>query len=161
MKKKIFAFLFVLASVIACTVCVAACNGGANRADYVGKYEFVSIKMTANANGEKMEQSFNVGENGIEKDFILLELKEDGTYKMNNSKYYMQITGGLRDAQMEGEWSVSGGKLILKSSGFDSGVLKGDRLTFVNKVGAGSSGAMANYEMQLVFNKVATDTPAE
>lgn len=106
MKKKIYVLLLVLASVIACMVCLAACNNGdgtsdANRGEYVGEYEFVSVYM----DGVYTE----AGENGLTEDFIKLDLNENG-----NFVYQVRTgTGTSSYMTMTGSWTIKGDKLEL------------------------------------------------
>lgn len=113
MKKKFLAFLLVLASIIACTVCLAACdNGGVSRDEYVGKYEFISLHVVMEMDGERTVVDDVAGVGNVTKDFYTLELKSDGSY-------IMSINNGM--TSMQGTWTVKGGKLGISSKDGSSG----------------------------------------
>ena len=159
MKKKIFAFLLVLASVIACTVCIAACSA-ATKEDYVGEYEFVSYKLTQIIDGEKDEEIIEVGKvtSGGEiatKYSFYLKLKENGDFEFSNGGSYI----GEYDDDRKGTWTVEDGKLKLNYyanlQSFTEAKLSGSTLTFTNSEEAVEDGVSLKVTGTLKLKKVA------
>lgn len=165
MRKRIIGVFVLLASVIACIVYASACKKeDKNPKEYVGKYEFVSVEVSLDTNGEKDRQKIEVGKDGIEKDFIVLELKNDSTYKIIMSPRYMEAIGaqGTGSGEIEGEWSVSDNKLKLHGANYENGVLSGSCLTFTSKNKSSFDGGdIITIETTLIFNKVVDDTATE
>lgn len=157
MKKKMLGFLLVLASVIACIVCLAACgNGGASRAEYVGKYEFVSMHVVMKFDDEDEDSviDYVAGKDGITKDFYTLELKEDGNYVM---------TIGAAGGTMEGTWNVNGGKLALNSANGSNGSFQNAKLEdgYLIMSSKTEIKGFGSNEQELKLKKVVEEKPAE
>lgn len=151
MKKKIFAFLLVLASVIACVVCASACSEkGSHPAEYVGKYEGISTRSILIYDGEQTIEEFE--------DDSLLELKDDGNYVLT-----FDVEGA--SASISGTWSVDGGKLSMASkdgSGSYSNVtLVDDILTISTRMEANDGGILVVMINETKFKKVVEEIPAE
>lgn len=112
MKKKILSFLLVLASVIACAVCFAACNNSLGEIpdEYVGKYKCLSVHIEVKM--QDIEEKFDLipGQNGTPENYYTLELNADGKYVMT-----MNI-GQPEPIIMNGTWGVRNEQLELRSA---------------------------------------------
>lgn len=118
MKKFLTAVVTAL-TVALLAICFAACG----KADYVGTYKFYSMSVSGNS----FSMEYKVGETAmggdtITEDYLVLEVKEDGTFVMSGAMY-----GG---SSQNGTWSDDGGKLALTiDSETTTGTLSGDKLT--------------------------------
>ena len=165
MKKKISVFLLVLVSVIACVVCLVACNNeGAPPAEYVGKYEFVSLSLETSFNGEEPDKTtIETGMPNVDKDFLSLTLNGDGKYEMVMSPSFMAAVGavGSGNGVLSGKWSVSDGNLILAGSSYGNGILANNVLTFTNENSTNYDGQTMSAKQELILKKVVSETPSE
>lgn len=118
MKKFLTAVVTAL-TVALLAICFAACG----KADYVGTYKFYSMSVSGNS----FSMEYKVGETAmggdtITEDYLVLEVKEDGTFVMSGAMY-----GG---SSQNGTWSDDGGKLALTiDNDTTTGTLSGDKLT--------------------------------
>ncbi len=114
MKKFIATVSAVLATVFM-FVLITACGGGS----FTGTYKFSS--MTMSGNGVNMD--LKVGQEymgmSLSEDYVVLEIKEDNTFKMT--------TAGQ---EQSGTWKEEDGKYVLTMDGEDqAATLNGTTLT--------------------------------
>ncbi len=160
MKKKILTLLLVLASVIACMFCVSACNGGgADRSDFIGKWECISVRVVMNTEGEEgTVVNYIPGESGIPEDYCTLELNEDGSFTMTT-----KVQTNAPAITVNGTWSVNDGYLSMetengKNDGYTNATIVDGVLTLSSKFESPSIGLQ---EQEIKLRKVVEDNTAE
>lgn len=124
MKKKFCMFFLMLASVIACIVCLAACNNGDDngigevQAEYVGEYEFYSIHQVLVIDGKEEVMDMVAGDGFVTKDYMHLSLNQDGSYSMSIN----DVDGTPLDIpKLGGKWGVKNNKLSMASNDNSTG----------------------------------------
>ena len=109
--KKIVAIVSSLVLVLAMGIMLAACSSNA-----AGTYKFESLKVTQ---GDTVIQEMKAGEDSITADYIVYELKDDGTFTMGT---------------LSGKWTQDGKKITLTMGSESSeGTLSGGTLTFTEE----------------------------
>jgi len=120
MKKLMATISAVVVTALMC-VLIAACSNGS----FVGTYKFSSMSMSGNG----VSMNLKVGEEymgmSLSEDYVVLEVKEDNTFKMT--------TAGQ---EQNGTWKEEDGKYVLTMDGEDqTATLKGNELTLENNEG--------------------------
>lgn len=125
--KKLKTLLLVMLTFVIGVFCLAACGDDAKA---TGTYKFVSQSYT----DSEGTQELKVGENGLTEDYIVVEIKKDGTF-------VQKITSGGETEEMTGTWTQDGKTVTFTYDANDTqtGTLDGDTLTFTDAEGEYSS----------------------
>lgn len=110
MKKKLFAFLLILTSVIACMVSLTACNNSGNgvHSEYIGNYELVKKISITYKDGEVIEYGLSHGAN-VGEEFYNIQVKSSGIWLASDN------SDSEPSQTIAGTWKIADSKLVLSA----------------------------------------------
>lgn len=121
MKKNFWTKMISLALALVCVLSLVACGGGGGNSDAAGNYSLDSVKT----GDSTMSWKDVAAAAGMSTDDVAigLELKSDGTFKLNMDAMDPTLTG-------EGKWSADGNTITLSGDGDSlTATLNGSEIT--------------------------------